>query len=191
MMADKRLFSMAGATGGANEPLTLHFSKLTLSEALVKMLRGYSYVLVDEGKGRLPVLTVMGKTQRTTPAPEKAGTDPTPGNRAEQRAGGRPEPAPPPPDVAMPPVQPRPPLAPPQPQNNQQPAAQQAQQGGQAQAAQQQAAVPAAPYGTGQQPIVQPGQAPTGQAQPGQQAPIGQQSPSAPAQPPEPEGVHF
>ncbi len=82
MMADKKLFDLSGRQGSANEPLTLHFSKLTLPEALSKMMRGYSYVLMDEGKGR-PVLTVMGKAERGAPGADrqepKGGTPPDQG----------------------------------------------------------------------------------------------------------------
>ncbi len=105
MMADKKLFDLAGRQGSANEPLTLRFSQLTLSEALLKMMRGYSYVLVDEGKGR-PVLTVMGKADRGAPGADrqepKGGTPP---DQAANSAAG-----------PLPPVQQRQPLAPPQPQ---------------------------------------------------------------------------
>ena len=63
MMAEKRLFNISGGAAG-NESLTLHFSNLTLPEALSKMLRGYNYVVIDQGKNQLPVLTVMGKIQK-------------------------------------------------------------------------------------------------------------------------------
>ena len=184
MMADKKLFDLSGRQGGANEPLTLHFSKLTLSEALSKMMRGYSYVLVDEGKGR-PVLTVLGKADRDAPSPDRQqrprGTPPDQG--ANSAAG------------PLPPVQQRQPLTPPPPQQaaqqpppggqqqtTQQPAPgeQPAQAGRPQQPVQQQAQQPAQPQATGGQPV-----------QGGQQAPGSQQAPAAPAPPPEPEGVHF
>ena len=156
MMADKKLFDLSGRQGGANEPLTLHFSKLTLPEALSKMMRGYSYVLVDEGKGR-PVLTVMGKANRNASGPDRQ--EPKGGTPPDQAANSAAEP--------LPPVQQRQPLAPPQPQQAAQqpqagtqqqttqqppPGEQPAQGGRQQQPVQQQTTQPAQPQATGGQP---------------------------------------
>jgi len=198
MMADRKLFSMTDRGAAANEPLTLHFSNLTLPEALAKMMRGYNYVLVYEDKGRLPVLTLMGKAERAASAPDRPAdyTAPAAKNRGEPGEGPQPEATPAPQGGSMPPAQPRPPLAPPQPRENspsqapggQQAAVQSPQAGGQA--AGQQAATPSSPQGAGQQPTFQP-PAPGAQVQPAQQAPGAPQAPNAQAQPQEPEGVHF
>jgi hypothetical protein len=82
MMAEKRLFDIRGGVAG-NESLTLHFSNLTLPEMLSKLLRGYNYVVIDQGKNQLPLLTVMGRIQKgavaahaDTPAPEAALAEP-------------------------------------------------------------------------------------------------------------------
>lgn len=70
-----------------DEKLTLHFSGLTLGEALREMMAGYNYVIITpEGQDK-PVLVVMGKAEKdkgTTPpseertAPSSAATTPIP-----------------------------------------------------------------------------------------------------------------
>lgn len=52
-MAEKGIIEIDGRMPGG-EPLTLHFTHLTLDEALSKIMRGYNYVVVDrEKRGRL------------------------------------------------------------------------------------------------------------------------------------------
>ncbi len=78
MMAEKRLFTVRGAVG--NEGFTAHLSNVTLQEALSKLLRGYNYVMIGQGSGQIPVLSVMGKVRAdsggagraTGPAPAPA-----------------------------------------------------------------------------------------------------------------------
>ena len=49
----------------SQELLTLEFSNLSLEEALRRIMRGYNYVLVHLDEPSRPVLTVMGRTERT------------------------------------------------------------------------------------------------------------------------------
>jgi hypothetical protein len=65
-----------------NDRLTLHFSHLTLQEALRKIMAGYNYVVIEPGPagGRL-VITILGKAARTVreatvPSPPAAGSPP-------------------------------------------------------------------------------------------------------------------
>ena len=74
MMAEQKLFVLSGAAPG-NESLTLHFSNLTVPEALSKMLRGYNYVVIERGKGQAPTLSLMGRVQAAAPS------RPAPGRR--------------------------------------------------------------------------------------------------------------
>lgn len=64
IMSEKNLFEMKGPAPGS-EALTLNFSKLSLEEALKKIMRGYNYVLIRQGESRKPLLVVMGKAERT------------------------------------------------------------------------------------------------------------------------------
>jgi hypothetical protein len=174
MMADKKLFTLGGAAAG-NESLTLHFSNLTVPEALSKILRGYNYVVTGQGNGRLPVLTVLGKVQSGGAAPH---------TQAPAPAVGPPEPrsyAPPEPAAAPETPQPaasRPPVASAQAPQDAAPPNEPARQAGQT------AAAPAGNQSSGQ---------PGGEArrQAGQQAPEGQSAPPADAPPAESSGVHF
>ncbi len=98
MMAEKKLLNIKGGVAG-NESLTLHLSNLTLPEMLAKILRGYNYVVIDQGKDRLPVLTLMGKIQKgalTAHADAAAPADAPPEPRSYA-----PEMAPEPPPVSM------------------------------------------------------------------------------------------
>ncbi len=74
-MAEKGIIEIDGRMPGG-EPLTLHFTHLTLDEALSKIMRGYNYVVVDRGKTRAPLLTVLGKIMRGRP--EASGAPETP-----------------------------------------------------------------------------------------------------------------
>jgi len=180
MMAEKRLFNIRGSVAG-NESLTLHFVNLTLPEMLSKILRGYNYVVIDQGKNQPPVLTVMGRIQKGVVA-------------AHADTPGPPEPPREPPatlGTSQPGLPPR------------QPVAQQPQTPQEAQP------VGEAGTQTGQTaPAIQPGQAagstgvgakdlisgqPGGEAQrqAGQQAPDGQPAPQAEAPPAESSGIHF
>ena len=95
MMAEKKLFNISGGAAGA-EFLTLHFSNLTLPEALSKMLRGYNYVVIDRGKNQPPVLAVMGKIEKGAVAAHAQAPAPAPA-MPEPRSYAPPEPEPAPP----------------------------------------------------------------------------------------------
>ncbi len=172
MMAEKRLFNMNGGVAG-DEALTLHFSNVTLQEILPKMLRGYNYVLMGQGKNQVPVLAVMGKIEKgavaahaDAPAPAAALPEP------RSYAPPAPMPAPPAPQARLQQgLPPRQPVAQPVTPQVAQAAGQAGRQTGQ------------------QAPAIQPGQ-PAVQMQAGQQAPGGQPAPVAEA-PPESPGVHF
>ncbi len=73
MMAEKNLFEIRG-TVPAGEPVTVHFSNVTLDEALKKLMRGYNYVIMSQGTSQKPSLTVMGKIQADRPAAPSAQT---------------------------------------------------------------------------------------------------------------------
>ena len=77
MMAEKRLFNIRGGAAG-DESLTLHFANLTLPEVLSKILRGYNYVVIDQGKNQPPVLTVMGRIQKGASPPMRIRPPPAP-----------------------------------------------------------------------------------------------------------------
>jgi len=59
LMSQKNLFDIKGPLP-SGESITVDFSGLTLEQALKKLMRGYNYVLVDQGASRKPILTVMG-----------------------------------------------------------------------------------------------------------------------------------
>jgi hypothetical protein len=193
MMAEKKLFNITGG-GGGSESLTLHFTDLTLSEALARMMKGYNYVLVEDGKGRPPALTVMGKVERPNPtAQANANVQPAAGEASLANA-----PAPAEPRSYVPPT----PMSPPaqtgmQPPQGRQPRTQQ-QAGGAAQspASGQQAAAPSSPAVQAQpapsQGASQGGQpADADQKQGTQQAVPEQPLPDAPPPPAESRGVRF
>jgi len=95
-MAQKGLFEIRGAVP-PGEAVTVHFSHLTLDEALKKLMRGYNYVLVDQGASRAPLLMLMGKIEGVGP-PQRAAASPGP---------SRPLAAVPEPEPGAPPVSPR------------------------------------------------------------------------------------
>lgn len=64
-MADKRLFDIRGPMP-AGEEVSMQFSGLTLDEALKKLMRGYNYVLMEQGNAQKPVLVLLGRIQRGT-----------------------------------------------------------------------------------------------------------------------------
>ncbi len=66
-MAEKGVIEINGRMP-AGEPLTLHFKRLTLDQALPKIMRGYNYVVIERGQARAPLLTVMGKIVWSRPA---------------------------------------------------------------------------------------------------------------------------
>jgi len=105
-----------------NDRLTLHFSHLTLQEALGKIMAGYNYVLIEpEPAGGRLVITILGKAAGTAreapvPSPPAAGSPPEAGTPAApppaspappparaQLPTGRPVP-PPPPNEGQPPI---------------------------------------------------------------------------------------
>jgi hypothetical protein len=90
VMAEKRLFNMKGGATG-NESLTLHSANLTLPEMLSKILRGYNYVVIDQGKSQPPVLTVLGRVQNSAAA--HAAEPARPAAPDEARSYVPPEPA--------------------------------------------------------------------------------------------------
>jgi hypothetical protein len=181
MMAEKRLFSIGGGVAG-NESLTLHFVDLTLPEMLSKILRGYNYVVIDQGKNQPPVLTVLGRVQKSAVAAH-ADTPAPPAASPEPRSYASPEPPLEPPATlaaSQPGLSPRQPVA-------QQP-----------QTPQEAKPVGEAGTQTGQTaPAIQPGQAAgsTGAGAKdllsGQQAPGGQLAPQAEAPLAESPGIHF
>jgi hypothetical protein len=73
-MAGKGLIEISGGTPGG-EPLTQHFTSLTIDRALSRIMRGYNYVLIDQGKARAPLLKVMGKIEKVKPEASKAPAD--------------------------------------------------------------------------------------------------------------------
>ena len=93
MMAEKRLFKLSAVAAG-NESLTLHFANLTVPEALSKMLRGYNYVVVDQGKGRLPCSPSWERSRRARPPPMRRRPPLRPPALPEPRGYAPPEPAP-------------------------------------------------------------------------------------------------
>ena len=67
-MAAKRLFDIKGPLP-TGEEITVQLSGVTLDEALKKLMRGYNYVLVDQGASQKPVLMLIGKIQRGASTP--------------------------------------------------------------------------------------------------------------------------
>ena len=105
-----------------NDRLSLHFSHLTLQEALRKIMAGYNYVVIEPGPagGRL-VITILGKAAKTVkeatvpspPAAESPPVDDTPAAATTPAAPPAASPAqlptdrpvpPPPPDEGQPPI---------------------------------------------------------------------------------------
>lgn len=93
-----------------NDRLTLHFSHLTLQDALRRIMAGYNYVVIEPGPegGRL-VITILGKATRTvrelapppspvaaTPAAANIPEEPSPQAVPAQPPQRRPVPPPPP-----------------------------------------------------------------------------------------------
>ncbi|MGD0488755.1 MAG: hypothetical protein ABSB94_16380 [Syntrophorhabdales bacterium] len=188
MMAEKRLFDIRGGVAG-NESLTFHFSNLTLPEILSKILRGYNYAVIDQGKNQLPVLTVMGRVQERavaghadTPAPEAAP--------AELRSYVPPE-SPPPLATPQPGLPHRPPMAQSHTTLEVQPVGEAGRQTGQTAPAIQPGQA-AESTGVGAKELLsgQPGGEAQGQ-QAGQQAAGGEPAPRAEAPPAESPGIHF
>lgn len=176
-MAGKKLFDIRGPLP-AGEEITAQFTGLTLDQALKKLMRGYNYVLLDEGTSQKPVLLLIGKIQRST-----SGEQPSAVQRVQPGGNQPPEPArsyvPPTPGEPQPPPAARrgPPTAPQGAEGAAAPA-----QGG----VQPTEAAPGAPgqvQTPGQQ--AQPGQGQT-PGQPGQTQPPAQAQP-AQGQPPQPE----
>ncbi|MGA3173133.1 MAG: STN domain-containing protein [Syntrophorhabdales bacterium] len=194
MMSEKKLL-IANGEGGAGESLSLHFSNLTLSQALAKMLKGYNYVLVEEGKGRLPMLTVMGKAEQARAVPQdnaNSGPPKVADNRPDPRSFVPPQPTAAPPAAVLPPGQPRQPEALPQtPENNQ------TYPSGQQNAAppplpgQRPQGQPAPSTGVAARDLLNTQQAGDNSKQGGQQTAGGQPMPEGQAQPAESQGVHF
>jgi hypothetical protein len=190
LMAEKGLFVVKGGVPG-NEPLAFHFTNLTLPQALAKIMRGFNYVLIEQGHGRAPLLNVLGKIEMNRPtaaahdtpdnpgrpgfrgsAPSEAGTQGPPGSAGQQaqppaqRQAGRQAPTP---QAGQPGAA----LLPPDGRTPQPPPAGAAQTAG------------SGPKDAGQ-PAAE-GRAPGAGVQP----PGGQPPPPAAAQPEESPGVHF
>ncbi|MGD0231715.1 MAG: hypothetical protein ABSC19_15405 [Syntrophorhabdales bacterium] len=109
MMAERRLFQLNGGNVPGGEPLTLHFSNLTLPQALAKMMRGYNYVLIGQGKDGLPVLAVVGKIERARANPSGTVGSPVTASQSEASSNVPPEAAAPQPaGQVRPPGGPRP-----------------------------------------------------------------------------------
>ena len=97
IMSQKNLFDIRGPLP-SGESITVDFSGLTLEQALGKLMRGYNYVLMDQGASRKPILTVMGPIVKGA----SAGESPSP--QTPQPVKNRP-PAPGSPNVPPPPPQ--------------------------------------------------------------------------------------
>ena len=80
-MAKERLIEIKGAIP-AGATLTLHSSDLTLEQVLGKIMRGYNYVLVEQGKTRPPLLTILGRIQRGPAEAPKSGRSPSSGGHS-------------------------------------------------------------------------------------------------------------
>ena len=191
MMAEQKLLVLSGAAPG-NESLTLHFSNLTVPEALSKMLRGYNYVLIERGKGQVPMLSLMGKVQARASepharAPAPSASPPEPRSYVPSEPAAAPE--------APRPAQALPPAANAQmPQGAAPPNEAPRQTGQMVPAAPPAAQAPPAGAPAGNPLNRQSGRQPGGetQAQAGQQAPEGQTAQGAEAPPaPESPGVRF
>ena len=77
-MAKEGLIEIRGAMP-AGATLTLHSSDLTLEQVLGKIMRGYNYVLVEQGKAGPPLLTILGRIQRSpAEAPKAPAAAPSP-----------------------------------------------------------------------------------------------------------------
>jgi hypothetical protein len=81
-----------------NDRLTLHFSHLSLQEALRKIMAGYNYVVIEPepARGRL-VVTILGKAARiakeaTVPPPSEAESPPLAAAPAAANAPAQPPP---------------------------------------------------------------------------------------------------
>ena len=78
VMAEKGLIEIGGGARG-EEPLSVHFRGLTLDQALSRIMRGYNYVVIEQGKARAPLLRVMGKIERAKiEASKPSGAPPPP-----------------------------------------------------------------------------------------------------------------
>lgn len=114
-LSQKLPMEIKGSPNG-NERLTLHFSHLTLQEALQKIMAGYNYVLIgpEPAGGRLTI-TILGKADRrvkeaAAPAPAASETPaapvapaPSPPASPGQPPMGQPVP-PPVPNEGQPPI---------------------------------------------------------------------------------------
>ncbi len=96
----------------ANDRLTLHFSGLTLQEALRRIMAGYNYVVIEPGPagGRL-VITILGKTvpsakEQAVPSPPVAEPYPGAGTPAAANTPAAAPPAQPPTGRSVPPPAP-------------------------------------------------------------------------------------
>ncbi len=101
-MAAKRLFDIQGPLP-TGEEITVQFSGATLDEALKKLMRGYNYVLMDQGASRRPVLMLIGKIQRGASTPPSSQPA-----QAEPQAANPPVPAQNPPPVLQAAIPPQP-----------------------------------------------------------------------------------
>jgi len=93
-MAKKGLIEIKGAVPGG-EPLSFHFDHLTLEQVLAKIMKGYNYVLVEQGKNRPPLLTIMGRVSRGASGPQKAPEPPPQSDAQMAEAGSYVPPQPP------------------------------------------------------------------------------------------------
>jgi hypothetical protein len=100
IMSEKNLFEIRGPVP-RGEGITVEFSNLTLEQALKKVMRGYNYVLVDQGTSRKPALIVMGQVTRGTSA-EQGSSPQTPQRVINQPRAPEGSPVPPTPAVEQP-----------------------------------------------------------------------------------------
>lgn len=92
-MAKERLIEIKGAIP-AGATLTLHSSDLTLEQVLGKIMRGYNYVLVEQGKTRPPLLTILGRIQRGPAEAPKTDAVPPPADTSQLKSYVPPQPPP-------------------------------------------------------------------------------------------------
>jgi hypothetical protein len=88
LMSEKKLFDIRGPLP-LGEVITVRFSDLSVEEALKRLMRGYNYVLMDQGTSRRPLLMVLGKIERSKYTAEPAITPQSPSQSSPQAAAGQ------------------------------------------------------------------------------------------------------
>ncbi len=70
VMSEKSLLDIRGPLP-SGEPISVTFSNLTLPDALKRLMRGYNYVLMNQGAAKKPLLMVMGRVERASATEQK------------------------------------------------------------------------------------------------------------------------